>query len=124
MQKQKQEQQPITTSKVIGVPTPRIDGPLKTTGSAIYTSDHQFPGLVYAWPVTATVSSGTVGKIDSAAARKMTGVLAIYTHEDIGPLYRTPPPSGFTLIQDERRPPLEDTRVSYYGQYVAVAVAG
>ncbi|HEY6377294.1 MAG TPA: xanthine dehydrogenase family protein molybdopterin-binding subunit [Edaphobacter sp.] len=123
MQEQTKEQQPITQSKVIGIPTPRIDGPLKTTGTAVYTSDHHFPGLVYAWPVTATVSSGTVERIDSTAAGKMAGVVAIYTHDDIGPLYRTPPASGLSLLQDERRPPLEDNKVSYYGQYVAVAVA-
>ncbi len=123
MQEQQQEQQPVTQSKVIGISTPRIDGPLKTTGAAMYTSDHQFPDLVYAWPVTATVSSGIVQKIDVSVAEKMAGVLAIYTHSNIGALYRTPPPSGFSLILDERRPPLEDTRVSYYGQYVAVAVA-
>jgi len=123
MQEQPQDQQPITESKVIGVSTPRIDGPLKTTGSAMYTSDHQFPELVYAWPVTATVSSGTVEKIDSTDARKIAGIIAFYTHEDIGPLYRTPPSSGLSLLLDERRPPLEDTKVSYYGQYVGVAVA-
>jgi len=117
------QQQPITDSKVIGVPTPRIDGPLKTTGKAMYSSDHSFPGLLYAWPVTATVSGGTVQKIDASMAKKMPGVIAIYTHEDIGPLYRTPPAAGFSMIIDEHRPPLEDTIVRYYGQYVAVAVA-
>lgn len=79
-----QEQQTITSSKVIGVSTPRIDGPLKTTGAAMYTSDHQFPDLVFAWPVTATVSSGTVQKINTSTAEKMAGVVAIYTHANIG----------------------------------------
>jgi xanthine dehydrogenase YagR molybdenum-binding subunit len=117
------QQPPITDSKVIGVATARIDGPVKTTGKAMYSSDHSFPGLVYAWPVTATVSGGTVQNIDTTTAKKMPGVIAIYTHADIGPLYRTPPAAGFSMIVDERRPPLEDTVVRYYGQYVAVAVA-
>ncbi|MEG9430935.1 xanthine dehydrogenase family protein molybdopterin-binding subunit [Terriglobus sp. ADX1] len=120
---QEKAPQPITNSKVLGIATPRIDGPLKTTGKAMYSSDHNFPGLVYAWPVTATISSGTVTGIDSGAAKRMPGVLAVYTHEDIGALYRTPPASGLVLKQDERRPPLEDTTVRYYGQYIAVAVA-
>ena len=89
----------------------------------MYTSDHHFPGLVFAWPVTATVSSGSVERIDSAAAESMAGVVAIYTHDNIGTLYRTPPSFGLSLLQDERRPPLEDNKVSYYGQYVGVAVA-
>ena len=119
---QQKAPQPITESKVIGVSTPRIDGPLKTTGKAMYSSDHSFPGLVYAWPVTATISSGIVTSIEKAAAKRIPGVLAIYTHEDIGALYRTPPAGGFTLVQDERRPPLEDAEIRYYGQYVGVAV--
>ena len=41
----------VTESKVIGVATPRIDGPLKVSGAAMYASDHNFPGLLYAWPV-------------------------------------------------------------------------
>lgn len=115
--------EPITKSKVLGISTPRIDGPLKTTGKAMYASDHHFPELVYAWPVTATISSGTVKAIDTIGAKRMPGVLAVYTHDDIGALYRTPPASGFALMQDERRPPLEDTEIRYYGQYVGVAVA-
>lgn len=113
----------ITSSAVIGKATPRIDGPVKTTGTALYSSDHHFPGLVYAWPTTATVASGTIRSIDSSVAEKMPGVLAVYTHESIGKLYRTPPAAGFSMIVDEKRPPLEDTEVRYYGQYVAVAVA-
>ncbi len=122
MQEQ-QVEQPIRESKIIGVPTRRIDGPLKTTGAARYSSDHHFPGLVHAWPVTATIASGTANNIDTSTAEKMPGVLAVYTHENIGPLYRTPPSAGLSMLMDERRPPLEDTTIRYYGQYVAVVVA-
>jgi xanthine dehydrogenase YagR molybdenum-binding subunit len=122
-EQQTTQQQPVRESKIIGIATPRIDGPLKTTGAAMYTSDHHFADLVYAWPATATVASGTIRNIDTSAAKGMPGVIAIYTHENIGPLYRTPPSSGFSLVLDERRPPLEDATVHYYGQYVAVAVA-
>ena len=116
-------QEQITTSKIIGVATPRIDGPLKTTGTAMYSSDHHFPGLLYAWPTTATIASGTISKLDTSVAEKMPGVIAIYHHGNLGTLYRTPPPAGFSMILDEKRPPFEDTTVRYYGQYVAVAVA-
>jgi xanthine dehydrogenase YagR molybdenum-binding subunit len=113
----------IKESKVIGVKTPRIDGPLKVSGSAKYASDHNFPNMVYAWPVCATVSSGTLTALDTAAAQKMPGVLAVYHRENIGKLYRTPPGAGFTMIIDEKRPPLEDDTIRYHGQYIAVVVA-
>jgi len=118
-----QAQEQIKESKIIGVPTSRIDGPLKTTGTAMYSSDHHFLNLAYAWPTTATVASGTISNIDTSVAEKMPGVLAVYHHGNLGPLYRTPPAAGFSMIVDEKRPPLEDTTVRYYGQYVAVAVA-
>jgi xanthine dehydrogenase YagR molybdenum-binding subunit len=114
---------PITQSKVVGIATPRIDGHLKVTGGAHYSSDHDFPGLLYAWPVGATVGNGTVTEIDTSAAEKMTGVVAIYHRRNIGPLYRVPPTEGLVLRLDERRPPFEDDTIRYFGQYVAVVVA-
>jgi xanthine dehydrogenase YagR molybdenum-binding subunit len=89
----------------------------------MYSSDHHFPGLAYAWPTTARIASGTVTHIDASAAEKLPGVLAIYTHENIGSLNRIPPAPLLSLMIDETRPPLEDTTIRYYGQYVAVAVA-
>ncbi len=29
---------------IIGAPVPRVDGPLKVSGNAMYTSDFHFPG--------------------------------------------------------------------------------
>jgi xanthine dehydrogenase YagR molybdenum-binding subunit len=113
----------ITESKIIGVPTPRVDGPVKVSGAAMYASDHHFPGLAYAWPVCATIANGSVAELDTAKAEKMPGVVAVYHRKNIGKLYRVPPSAGFSLIVDERRPPFEDDVVRYYGQYVAVVVA-
>jgi xanthine dehydrogenase YagR molybdenum-binding subunit len=113
----------ISESKVIGVSTPRVDGPLKVSGAAMYASDHHFPGLVYAWPVCATIANGSVTQLDTAKAEQMPGVVAVYHRKNIGKLYRVPPSAGFSLIVDERRPPFEDDVVRYYGQYVAVVVA-
>jgi xanthine dehydrogenase YagR molybdenum-binding subunit len=115
--------QEISESKIIGVSTPRVDGPLKVSGAAKYASDYHFPGLLYAWPVCATIANGTVTNLDLGEAEKMPGVLAVYHRANIGPLYRVPPSTGFSLIIDEKRPPLEDDVIRYYGQYVAVVVA-
>jgi xanthine dehydrogenase YagR molybdenum-binding subunit len=113
----------VTESTIIGVATPRIDGPAKVTGVATYSSDHQVAELVHAWPVCATIAAGNITKLETAAAEKMTGVLAVYHRKNIGALYRVPPAEGFGLKLDERRPPFEDDVISYYGQYVAVVVA-
>ena len=115
---------PETTQiSVIGKAQPRIDGPLKVSGTAMYASDFHFPGLLYAVPVEATIASGRVTKLDTAAAEKMPGVRAIFHRQNIGKIFRSVRGDGFEGIIDERRPPLEDDVVRYYGQYIALAVA-
>jgi xanthine dehydrogenase YagR molybdenum-binding subunit len=106
-------------SAIIGEGVPRIDGPLKTTGSARYASDYNFPGLVYAVPVRATIASGKILHIDSTAAEAMPGVCLVMHHGNIMPLYRNA--SGGR--NSENRPAFEDENVYYWGQYVAAVVA-
>src|ERR687891_1228417 len=114
-------QETLTTSP-IGRDTPRVDGPLKVSGKAQYTSDFHFPGLLYAVPVEATIANGRVVKLDTAAAEKMPGVRAILHRENIGRIFRSTLGPGFGGITDERRPPFEDDVIRYYGQYIALAV--
>ena len=115
--------QETPTQSPIGRKTPRVDGPLKVSGAAMYASDFHFPGMLYAVPVEATIASGRVTKLDTAAAEKMPGVRAIFHRENIGKIFRSVKGQGFEGIIDERRPPFEDDIVRYYGQYVALAVA-
>ena len=112
-----------TQMSVIGKPQPRIDGPLKVSGTAMYASDFHFPGMLYAVPVEATIASGRVTRLDTAAAEKMPGVGAIFHRENIGKIFRSVQGQGFDGIIDERRPPFEDNVIRYYGQYIALAVA-
>lgn len=109
--------------RVIGKARPRIDGPFKVTGTAKYTSDHSFPGMLYAVPVGATIASGTIQTIDTARARQMPGVRAVFKSGDLGKISRITDPGFTTVYMDELRPPLDDKVVRYYGQYVALVVA-
>src|SRR2546421_6583106 len=113
----------IPMASPIGRDTPRIDGPLKVSGTAHYASDFHFPGLLYAVPVEATIANGRVLRLDTAAAEKMPGVRAILHRKNIGKIFRSVLEPGFGGICEERRPPFEDDVVRYYGQYVALAVA-
>jgi xanthine dehydrogenase YagR molybdenum-binding subunit len=109
--------------KVLGGKLPRIDGPLKVSGRAVYTSDVSLPGMLYAVPVRSTIARGRIVSIDAGAARKLPGVRAVYYRGNIKPFFRSAPAQGFSGLIDEKRPPFEDDVVRYYGQYVAVAVA-
>lgn len=108
-------------SAPVGKATARIDGPLKVSGKAIYSSDFHFPGTLYAVPVGATIARGRVAAIDTDTASNMPGVVKIYTHDNIGTFYRVSKSSH--AIIDEHRPPMDDDQVHYYGQYVALVVA-
>jgi len=113
---------PVETdpSAIIGANVPRIDGPLKTTGTAMYAGDYNFPRMVYAVPVCATIASGKIRSLDASAAEKLPGVLLILHHGNTSGIYRNVPTSGRA---SENRPPLSDDTISYWGQYVALAVA-
>jgi xanthine dehydrogenase YagR molybdenum-binding subunit len=109
--------------QVLGGKLPRIDGPLKVSGRAVYTSDVSLAGMLYAVPVRSTIASGRVVSIDASAARKLPGVRAVYYRGNLKSFFRSAPAQGFSGIIEEKRPPFEDDVVRYYGQYIAVAVA-
>src|SRR5947208_10290665 len=115
--------QEIPTTSPIGRSTPRVDGAMKVSGQAQYTSDFQFSGTLYAVPVEATIANGRIVKLDTSAAGKMPGVRAIFHRENIGKMFRSTLGQGMEGICEERRPPFEDDVIGYYGQYVALAVA-
>lgn len=112
-----------TIPSVIGMAVPRIDGPQKVSGRAMYASDHHFPGMLYAVPVCSTIAKGKITKLETEVAEKMPGVVAIFHHGNIGHLYRVAPGAGFSAMVDEKRPPFEDLEIRYFGQYVAAVVA-
>jgi xanthine dehydrogenase YagR molybdenum-binding subunit len=130
---------PFIPSAVIGAEIPRIDGPLKTTGAALYAADYHFPNLLHAVPVTSTIASGTLRTLDCSVAEKMPGVTLVLHHENLyratypsseaeskpAPLFRIPYSSqgGDTGRTSEARPPLSDNRISYWGQYIALVLA-
>jgi xanthine dehydrogenase YagR molybdenum-binding subunit len=111
-----------TPASIIGRPTPRVDGPLKTTGAAQYAADFHFDGMAHAVPVVATIASGRIRTLDTSAAEKMPGVLIVLHHGNIGPLYRAVPGDD-NATNSEVRSAFEDDVVRHWGQYIAVVVA-
>lgn len=79
---------PIDRMKVVGQPLDRIDGPLKTTGTAPYAYERHdvVPNQAYGWIVGSAIASGRISAMDLRAARAAPGVIAIVTHENAGHL--------------------------------------
>lgn len=104
---------------LVGSGVDRVDGRLKVMGAARYPSDVSLPEMAHAALVRSTIAAGTIVRLDTARAAATPGVLAVITHENAGRLHKAkrnflyPPPP----------PPLQDAKISYHGQYVAVVVA-
>jgi xanthine dehydrogenase YagR molybdenum-binding subunit len=79
---------PIDQLKVIGKPTDRIDGPLKTTGTAPYAYEWHdaMPKPAYGYVIGAGIAKGRIASIDFDDAKAASGVLAIVTAENAGKL--------------------------------------
>src|SRR5215212_3622545 len=73
---------PGMTTAVIGQPISRVDGRQKVTGSATYAAEFDEPGQAYAAIVRSTIANGRIGSIDSAAAERAPGVVAVLTHQN------------------------------------------
>ena len=79
---------PIDQLKVIGKSTDRVDGPLKTTGTARYAYERHdvAPHAAYGYVVGAGIAKGRIASMNLSAARAAPGVLAIVTARDAGKL--------------------------------------
>lgn len=111
----------------IGKPLDRKDGRAKVTGQAKYAAEFAVNNLAYAFPVRSTIANGTITAIDARAAEKADGVLKIITHENAPPIKEMPanPMELFKVggLLGENLLPLQDNKVQYFGQYIALVVA-
>ncbi len=109
----------------IGQPVNRVNGSLKVTGAATYAADYRLANMLYGVPVGSTIAAGELLSLDLSAARATPGVVEIFHHDNFEKLREAPStgmPDGPDPIVDERRPPLSDTKIRYYGQYIALVV--
>ena len=108
---------------LIGQPLSRVDGIRKVTGTATFSAEHKIARLAHAVLVTSTVPHGRITRVDSAEAEKMRGVISVMTHlnaprlPSAGKAAAGQPPAGRVLNL------LQDDRVHYNNQPVAVVVA-
>src|ERR1700683_3862179 len=73
----------------IGQSVPRVEDPMLLRGKGRYTDDVSLPGQAYAVMGRSQNAHGVIRSIDVEAARKMPGVLGVYTGADLkayGPL--------------------------------------
>jgi len=66
-----------TKFRVLGRKHPRLDGPEKVTGTALYPSDWRPEGLCHAVILRSPIPRGTVAALDTAKAEALSGVKAV-----------------------------------------------
>src|SRR6266849_6645533 len=114
----------------IGQPVPRSEDPVLLRGAGHYADDISLPGQAYAVMVRSQQAHGVIRRIDTAAARAMPGVLAIYTAADLGAGGIGPLPPRQVMNNRDGTPMLSPVRyalatgkVRYVGEAIAAVVA-
>src|SRR4249920_3513705 len=69
---------PMESRKVIGKPHKRLDGPQKASGRAKYTSDLKMKDMLYAAYVLCPHGHARITAVDTSAAEKLKGVMAVH----------------------------------------------
>jgi len=98
--------------KSVGREEPRIDGPERATGRAVFTSDIQLPGMLYGKILRSPHPHARIRRIETKRAEDLPGVHAILTHQNIPKIQFY---GGQTFIFDET--------VRYVGDEVACVIA-
>ena len=110
----------------VGKPISRIDGSVKVRGEATFTADFKIANLTHAALVYGTIARGRIARIDATQAEAAPGVIAIVTHENAPRIKR---PSLLNVnnfakgVGSSDLPIMQDDKVHYDGEAVAVVVA-
>ena len=112
----------------VGQSVPRKEDPTLLRGRGRYTDDVSLPGQAYAVMVRSQNAHGVIRSIDTEAARKMPGVLGVYTATDLkgyGPLKCVVPFNNRdgSPMKKPLREALAVGKVRFVGDPVAFVVA-
>src|SRR5476651_2565723 len=103
----------------VGRSLPRLEAREKVTGRAEYTHLMQVPGMLHAKIFRSTVAHGRIKSVNISEAKKITGVYAVYTSDDVRKVI--PDPYYGPAFHDQ--PILAIDKVHFVGEPVAVVLA-
>jgi len=123
----------MATARLFGASIKRREDPRFITGKGNYTDDVKLPGMTYAAFVRSPHAHARIRNIDTAAARAVPGVVAIFTGADMSGVNSLP--CGWDLRKEKNIPgvvqdlamvphmPLASDAARHVGDPVAVVIA-
>jgi xanthine dehydrogenase YagR molybdenum-binding subunit len=107
---------PIDQMKIVGQPISRVDGPLKTTGTAPYAYDRYdvVANQAYGYILGSAIAKGRITSINLSAAKAYPGVISIVTYQNAGKLGKGKLNTAHLLGGPE---------IQHYHQAIAIVVA-
>jgi carbon-monoxide dehydrogenase large subunit len=112
-----------TEERMFGKSIKRREDPRFITGKGRYTDDLKLPGMTYAAFVRSPHARARIRKIDTANAKALAGVVAIFTGKDMTGVNSLP--CGWLLpeLKIPPHPPLASDVAQYVGDPVAIVIA-
>ena len=107
----------------VGQPIERVDGRLKVTGRAAYTADQNIPNVAFGVLVASAIAKGRIVSMDTTAAESVPGTLAVLTHKSGLKLAKDPSQVDPGSPADRSLQLLQNDRIYYGNQPIAIAVA-
>lgn len=104
-----------TQKKFLGEAINRIDGLMKVTGVAQYTTDFPVASMLHGYLVKSETAAGKILEIDTKAAEKVAGVVAVITHLNAPKLASTRGLRGGSILQDGE--------IDFFGENIGIVVA-
>ena len=117
------------STRSFGQPIKRNEDARLLQGKALFVDDVELPRLLHAAFVRSPYAHARIRSIDTAAARKLPGVIAVYTAADLGdywqpgPLLVPPPPIEGITFNKRTQVPLVKDKVRHAGEPIAVVIA-
>ena len=118
----------MAVTTMIGAKIHRREDPKLVTGHGSYVDDLQQTGMVYMAVVRSSQAHAKIKSIDITDASKAPGIVAIYSARDFKTVLSGGLPVTESLIADKKyvpnQFPIAETEVVYFGEPVAVVLAG
>src|SRR5437764_10742686 len=112
---------------MLGTSIKRREDPRLITGQATYVDDIKLHGMLYMAVLRSPYGHARINSINTDAARKHPGVVAVYLAEDltgvVGNIPVAAPLPGNISNGMGRRGPLAEGKIRFYGDPVAVVIA-